>query len=618
MTFIPFTAHEKEPLFFHLLESKTEPDVLVRLWDAGVEPTLSDLERGVPRWLRSVNDSPAWPDVITRGNGPSLDWDLGESPERLPLKAVSDAHVRAMVWREHALVRMVRAGLDPELLLVSSRPTANSPETLLEWAHSRAMPFLVQECLRHLTPERRAALMGPTHWSGDHIPYSRVSYALAKGCSLLAQVWVEAGAPVAPEDSRGETPLFYCKNLEGLKWALAQGMSMSHRNHKGGLAYEAWEQRVVVGGSEHEDWLAMQKHVQSLGDPEQNHFPEMLEKACLAISESKVEELWKVCPETGALPSGHTAVGMVLLGLLQTASRHESWVAKNANKILAFLLPRADMQALATTPSSGITDAQLLGMCLIRYESNLRLTHQRVTSALKKSGRDHLPSAPLSQVLAWSQEQGLNRMGQENLLRVVAQGALGDAQSLRETVAQKSCDASLDPEIQAMLGEGTRVAQSWSSWAHSLLSTPVPKGEQLMGRETPVRQLLAAAHHHLSVWQETGLELPGSIHAWSGAVFAALDVLHAQGHSLQASSDCPDDYQNLAVRHLNGPIFSAGFGALMVLSEHPDLQRSPEFWARASGLVSSQDHVGVDRWVRLNGLDVSLPAAGTSLPKPRF
>lgn len=169
-----------------------------------------------------------------------------------------------------------------------------------------------------------------------------------------------------------------------------------------------------------------------------------------------------------------------------------------------------------------------------------------------------------------------------------------------------------------MLEEGARVAQSWSSWVYSLLLTPVPKGEQLMGREAPVRQLLAAAHHHISVWQETGLELPGSIEAWSDAVFAALDVLHAENHSLRSWDDCQADYQNLGVRYLNGPIFSAGFGALMVLSEHPDLQRSPEFWARASGLVSSQDHVGIDRWVRLHDLDVSLPAAGRALPKPRF
>lgn len=612
---VPFFASESLPLFQHLLESKVAPDVLVRLWDAGIAPSLDDLEKGVPRWLRDVNQGSAWEGVSTSGEEPSLDWDWGGDLEAYPLEAVFNAVDRAQLWREHALLRMVRSGLNPELPL-SSQPTNREPPTLLEWAHAKGMPFLVQECLSRVSAERRQALTNPATWGSESAVRDRVSYALSEGMPLLAQAWKNAGASVVAVDAEGRTPLFYCTDERSLRWALDQGLSLDHSDKQGLLPYSAWEERVGVGGLDDDRWVAMQEYLNRLGGEHQPHFPVVMEAACQDISESKVKELWGRHPIHGVLPSGHTGVGTVCLALLQKPFKNEQWISKNANMVLAFLISRVDMEVLFSTRVGAVSDAELLGLCIDRYGENFRLLKQRLPAALKRAGQVELPRPGMAQALEWGPSQGLNAEGQENLFR----WASGHARDRSQILAQLE---PLSPEDHAeegtLLQEGLAFASAWGAWVKNRLAIDDGKMGTILWRGSPLYHAMSAAQEHVLVWQENPSPPDAAILAWTDVLFEVAAALLRNGASLEGDEDCALEFSVWGSSQKESTLLASALGGLVRMSEHPALSQSTAFWGRFSRLVATQDHRELNAWVRSHGLEDLLPAPPLTVrAKPRF
>lgn len=607
---VPFFPRPGQSLFEQVLTSKTAPDVVARLWDEGLVPSLEALEKGVPLWLgdHSYGSSP-WADVAAFPQEPELGWDWGGSLGALPEPRVERSE-KEMLWLEHVLVRMVRIGLDPDLLIVDPvNRRDNQAPSLVEWAHARGFPFLLQECLSVLSPERRRALLQPMGWGSDSMLKDRIHNAVEQGVPLLAQVWKNAGANPAATDGLQRTALFYPTNLASLKWALAQGLSLEDKDVKGKLPFEAWEERVTVGGVEKDNWVQMQDHASSVQGSMAPHYEVLVEKACREIREDPLKEIWAVHPVADVLPSGRTPLGVTCRAVLQTPSKNEHWVMRNANKVLNFLLKKTDLSTAFSTVNNGVSDAEVLAIVFDRYGHSMKLAGNTMERELGRLGKTGLPVADVATALRWCVAERFDEAAQAKVLEWAtntALGAFGERSSPRSVEQRK---ASVD------------FAQEWSGWIEQRLAQMNASAKTIGGglrlRGAPAKALVEMGCRQLA---ETD-RLPGSDQAWARAVFAAVEVLLENGASLERDEDCLKATEHYEVKgHGDNDALAAAFGVLMALASRPKLSESKAFWGRFVELASTQEnHAAIRAWVRSHGLEEVLPPPSPSAGlKPRF
>lgn len=607
---VPFFPRSGQSLFEQVLTSKTAPDVVARLWDEGLVPSLEALEKGVPVWLadHSHSSSP-WADGAAFSQEPELGWDWGGSLGALPEPRVERSE-KEMLWREHVLVRMVRMGLDPDLPIVDPvNRRDNQAPSLVEWAHARGFPFLLQECLSVLSPERRRALIQPMGWGSDSMLKDRIHNAVEKGVPLLAQVWKNAGANPAATDGLQRTALFYPTNLASLKWALAQGLSLEDKDVDGKLPFEAWEERVSVGGVEKDNWVQMQDHASSVQGSVAPHYEVLVEKACREIREEPLKEIWAVHPVASVLPSGRTPLGVTCRAVLQTPSKNEQWVLRNANKVLNFLLKKTDLSTAFSTVRHGVSDAEVLGIVFDRYGHSLKLAGNTLQRELERLGQTGLPVADAATVLRWCVAEGFDEAAQGNVVGWAASTAL-DAFGRRSS-------SRAEEQVRA----GGDFAQEWSGWIEQRLAKQDPSdkafGVGLRLRVAPAKAIVEMGCGHLA---EAG-RLADCDQAWARAMFAAVGVLLKNDASLDGGEDCrkaAEDYETKG--HGDDDALAAAFGVLMALGSTPGMSESKAFWGRFVELASTQENHGALRaWVRSHGLEEVLPPPSPSAGlKPRF
>lgn len=365
-----------------LLRTGAAADVVLQALDEGLFEgvNLNAEVEGSPlseHWVRKNPHAYSLASLaVDVGVDPRLDWPLETNPARIALELKKGWDARG-AWFEHALIRLVKAGLDP------LQRWNKAPGNLLEWAAENERPWLLRACLDALPEDQRRREVDRKLVVSDEddedvtLTLSRMHMAMKHATPLVAQVWFESGADLHQSNPAGETPIFYAASVRTLKWALEKGADASAVSFSGELPLEAWRRHV----RDADEWQAMQ----AIGGTSRDQTLALMRSAVAKADLSALQKSYELLDDpavtfkNGKTVLQHVAEVTLMVSSGYGRSRHKR---VELNKMLRYLWTRTDLSvAQSWKGAQGMNGAQVAWVASMTGE---RVASNAASNVIKK------------------------------------------------------------------------------------------------------------------------------------------------------------------------------------------------------------------------------------------